>query len=115
MYAPLLISLASFVGGEPIPPPPPPPAVVVLAPAAVAERVEIQATPEIPIHDGQPQAPEGQTALDATIIPDDGYGFPVETGPAEIRRLTRPSRPLSAGDLELCGVKPWLCDDNYAG
>lgn len=98
MYASLLLTVATFAGGE-APPPPPPAPVEIVAP--------VQATPEVPIHDGRPQAPEGQTALDATIIPDDGWGFPVETGPAEIRSL---KRPYDVADLaELCVPKPWLC------
>jgi hypothetical protein len=101
MYASLLFTVATFVGGTNPQPPPPPIATVA-----------VQATPDVPIHDGRPQEAEGQTAADAVIIPDDGYGFPVETGPAEIGRLGGP-RDLS--DLtEICGVKPWLCDDSYS-
>jgi len=94
----LLFAAATFAGGEPPPPPPPP--------------VAIQAAPTAPIHDGRPQEAEGETAADATVVADDGYGFPVETGPAEIRRFGRP-RDLT-GLEEICTVKPWLCDDSYA-
>lgn len=103
MYASLLFSVATFVGGtDPQPPPPPIPVV-----APVPPTIPVQATPETPIHDGRPQAPDGQTVEDATVIPDDGFGFPVETGGSEIARL---GRPYDVSDLaELCIPKPWLC------
>jgi len=95
----LLFVAATFAGGETPPSPPPVPVVV-------------QASPAVPIHNGRPQEPAGETAADAVVVADDGYGFPVETGPAEIRRFGQP-RDLS-GLAEICGVKPWLCDDSYA-
>lgn len=99
---PLLFTVATFVGGEPVPPPPPPPPVVVVV-------APVQATPAVPLHDGRPQEPAGQTAVDATVIPDDGFGFPVETGPAEIGRLGgRYDVSGLVGDI--CVPKPWLCE-----
>lgn len=102
MYASLLFTVATFVGGTNPQPPPPPAATITVE----------QATPEQPIHDGRPQEPAGQTVADAQVIPDDGFGFPVETGRSEIRRLggTRDLTDLA----EICGVKPWLCDDSYS-
>lgn len=78
------------------------------APAPTTTTTVVQATPTVPIHDGRPQAAEGQTVDDAVIIADDGFGFPVETGAAEVRRL---GDPYDTSDLaELCVVKPWLCE-----
>jgi hypothetical protein len=113
MYASLVFSVATFVGGSNPQPPPPPPPVAVEAPVyGHIDAEPIQATPAVPIHDGRPLELGGQTAADATVIPDDGYGFPVETGPAEIARFGQP-RDLS-NLAELCGIKPWMCDDSYA-
>ncbi len=70
--------------------------------------VPIQATPAVPVHDGRPQAAAGQTVDDATVIPDDGFGYPVETGHSEIARL---GDVYDTSDLaEVCEAKPWLCE-----
>lgn len=111
MIAQLLFVTATVIGGDPTVPPPPPPIVRVAVPGHI-EAEPVQASPTQPVHDGRTQEPGGQTIADVVTITDDGFGFPVETGAAEIRRLGRPS---DLADLaELCGIKPWLCDDSYA-
>jgi len=69
----------------------------------------IMATPTQPLQDDQPLAPEGQTVEDATVIADDGFGFPVETGHSEVSRL---GETYDVSDLaEFCAeAKPWLCE-----
>lgn len=112
MIAQLLFVTATVIGGDPAVPPPPPPVAVTVAVPGHIDAEPVQATPAQPIHDGRPQEPGGQSIADAVTITDDGFGFPVETGAAEVRHL---SRPRDLADLaELCGIKPWLCDDSYA-
>jgi hypothetical protein len=72
----------------------------------------VPATPTKPLHDARPQEAPGETAADTVTIADDGFGNPVSTGAAEVRRL---GQPYDTSDLaDVCVAKPWLCDDSFA-